>query len=93
MSRSRNSTAGIVSTASLITGVAAAAAVIAVLNWQTPDQPVRPPPVPIAELAPLPDLNAEAAMLTAPLQQELEDLQSDLKKAEEAVKEDIDRLF
>ncbi len=28
-------------------------------------------------------------MLTAPLQQELEDLQSDLKKAEEKVKRDI----
>ena len=74
--------------ASTITGVAAAAAVIAVLNWQVPDEPV-PPPAPIAELAPLPDLNVEAAMLTAPLQQELEDLQSDLRKAEEKVKRDI----
>ena len=74
--------------ASTITGVAAAVAVIAVLNWQAPVETV-PQPVPIAELAPLPDLNAEAAMLTAPLQQELEDLQSDLKKAEEKVKRDI----
>ena len=75
--------------ASTITGVAAAAAVIALLNWQVPDEPVRPPPVPIAELAPLPELNVEAAMLTAPLQQELEDLQSDFKKAEEKVRRDI----
>jgi hypothetical protein len=75
--------------ASTITGVAAAVVVIAVLNWRAPDEPAMPTPVPLAELAPIPDLNAEAAMLTAPLQQELEDLQSDLKKAEEKVKRDI----
>ncbi len=75
--------------ASTITGVAAAAGVIAVLNWQAPDQPVAATPVPIAELAPLPDLNAEAVMLTAPLQRELEHLQSDLRKAEERVRRDI----
>ena len=75
--------------ASTVTGVAAAAAVIAVLNWQAPAEPVTPPPVAIAELAPLPDLKTEAAMLTAPLQQELEDLQSDFRKAEEKVKRDI----
>ena len=81
--------------ASTITGVAAAVAVIAVLNWQTPADPLAPvpmrttTPVPIAELAPMPDLKTEAAMLTAPLQQELENLQSDLKKAEEKVKRDI----
>ena len=81
--------------ASTITGVAAAVAVIAVLNWQMPADPLAPvpmrttTPVPIAELAPMPDLKTEAAMLTAPLQQELENLQSDLKKAEEKVKRDI----
>ena len=35
------------------------------------------------------ELNAETAMLTAPLQEELDKLQSDLKKAEEKVKRDI----
>jgi hypothetical protein len=81
--------------ASTITGVVTAAAVIAVLNWQGPGDPLAPMttpvprPAPIAELAPLPDLKTEAAMLTAPLQQELEDLQSDLRKAEEKVKRDI----
>jgi len=35
------------------------------------------------------DLNAETAMLTGPLQQELDRLQSDLKKAEEKVKQEI----
>jgi predicted ATP-grasp superfamily ATP-dependent carboligase len=36
---------------------------------------------------------AETAVLTSPLEQEIEDLQSDLKKAEEAVRRDIERLF
>lgn len=74
--------------ASSITGVAAALAVIAIVNWQVDEQPVATP-VPVAELQPPIELNMEAAMLTAPLQQELEALQSDLKKAEEKVKRDI----
>jgi hypothetical protein len=36
------------------------------------------------------DLKAEAAMLTSPLQQELEALQSDLEKAEQAVRENVE---
>ena len=74
--------------ASTLTGVAAALAIIAIVNRQVPDEPAAPP-VTIAEVRPTIDLNMEAAMLTAPLQQELEDLQSDLKKAEEKVKRDI----
>lgn len=74
--------------ASTLTGVAAALAIIAVVNMQETEQPVVPP-VTVAELPPVIDLNMEAAMLTAPLQQELEALQSDLKKAEEKVKRDI----
>jgi hypothetical protein len=35
------------------------------------------------------DWKAESAMLTRPLQRELEDLQADLKKAEEKVKKEI----
>jgi hypothetical protein len=35
------------------------------------------------------DLDVEAAMLTGPLAQELEDLQADLKKAEEVVRGDV----
>ena len=35
----------------------------------------------------------ETVVLTSPLEQEFEDLQSDLKKAEEAVRQDIERLF
>jgi len=74
--------------ASTITGVAAAIALIAIANWRAPAQPV-PPPVNIVAAIPAIELNAESAMLTGPLQQELDRLQSDLKKAEEKVKQDI----
>ena len=74
--------------ASTITGVAAALAVIAIANWQTPEQP-NATPVLVADLEPPIELNLEAAMLTAPLEEELEALQSDLKKAEEKVRRDI----
>ena len=76
--------------ASAITGAAAALAVIAIVNWQVPDQPAATPtPVAAVEQLPTIDLHAEAAMLTQPLEQELENLQSDLKKAEEKVRRDI----
>lgn len=74
--------------ASTITGVAAALAVLVIVNWQTPEQPSATPAL-VADLAPPIDLNLEAAMLTAPLEEELEALQSDLKKAEEKVRRDI----
>ena len=74
--------------ASTITGVAAAVAVIAIVNWRTPDQPT-PPPVNVVAAIPSVDLKAETAMLTGPLQRELDRLQSDLKKAEEQVKQEI----
>jgi hypothetical protein len=79
---------------STVTGATAALAVIAIVNLQTPD----PAPA-IAQTTPAPlklpevDWKAREAVLTSPLEQEIEDLQADLKKAEEAVKEDIDRLF
>ncbi len=80
--------------ASSLTGVAAALLVIAVVNLRGPE------PAPAVAEAPakplvLPTIQwrTEAAVLTSPLEQEIEDLQSDLKKAEEAVKQDIDRLF
>ncbi len=80
--------------ASSLTGVAAALALIVVVNVQPPE------PVPVvadtaAEPLVLPKIKwkAEAAVFTSPLEQEIEDLQADLKKAEQAVKQDIDRLF
>jgi len=79
--------------ASSLSGVAAALAVIAIINSQS--QTVEPP-VAVAEtspvneiLTPVIDWKTESAMLTQPLQRELEDLRSDIKKAEEKVKQDI----
>ena len=74
--------------ASTITGIATAIAVIALVNWQEPEQPTAPP-VDLMATVPSIELKAETAMLTAPLQEELDRLQSDLKKAEEQVKKDI----
>ena len=80
--------------ASSLTGVAAAIVAIAFINLQVPDpgpdstesnsQPLVIPTI---------QWHTETAVLTSPLEQEFEDLQADLKKAEEAVKQDIDRLF
>lgn len=80
--------------ASSLTGVAAAVAVIALLNVIARDEPAREPrtvvgnssePVQIPAL----DLDVRAAMLTDPLSQELQDLQADLRKAEEVVRGDV----
>jgi hypothetical protein len=74
--------------ASTLTGVAAAVALIAIANWRAPAQPV-PAPVNIVAAIPAIELKAETAMLTGPLQQELDRLESDLRKAEARVKRDI----
>jgi hypothetical protein len=79
--------------ASSLTGAAAALVLIAVINSesQVEDASVVSPvtsPVSVATI-PLIDWKAESAMLTRPLQRELEDLQADLKKAEEKVKKEI----
>ena len=50
---------------------------------------VATPTIVAADPMPLLHLDTEAVKLTEPLQQELEDLQSDLKKAEEKVRRDI----
>lgn len=76
--------------ASALTGATAAIAVIAIVNLSAINEPAVPAPTIVAaEPMPLLDLDTEAVALTAPLQQELEDLQSDLKKAEEKVRRDI----
>ena len=80
--------------ASSLTGIAAAIAVIVLINLQAPTPgPAVTEPVPQAFVVPTIKWQAETAVLTSPLEQEFEHLQSDLKKAEEAVKQDIDRLF
>lgn len=78
--------------ASSLTGIAAAALVIAVVNLHRP-QPTAPGPAPRPSVLPAIKWHTEAAVLTAPLEQEYEDLRSDLERAEEAVKQDIERLF
>ena len=80
--------------ASSLTGVAAAIAMIAFINLQTPGPgPVATDSNPQPLVIPTVQWHTETAVLTSPLEQEFEDLQADLKKAEEAVKQDIDRLF
>ena len=85
--------------ASSLTGIAAALGVIAIVNFPmvnslpepeaVPDELPGTSPVPMMTGVPIIDWKTESAMLTSPLRQELEDLQSDIKRAEQKVKEDI----
>ena len=75
--------------ASSLTGIAAAAAVIVLVNVQQTRDPVPATTTDIVAAVPVVDWQAESAALTGPLKQELENLQSDLKKAEQKVREDI----
>ncbi len=74
--------------ASSLTGIVAATIVIVLLNLNQPD-----PLVPVAnsptERIFNPRLNLNTVASTAPLQKELEDLEADLKKAEDAVRKEI----
>jgi hypothetical protein len=80
--------------ASSLTGITVALAVIAVLNMIDSNEPEPIPRSVVGNTAPtvgLPvlELEIEAATLTSPLARELEDLQADLKKAEELVRGDV----
>lgn len=75
--------------ASSVTGVAAAAAVIVIVNLASPEVPVTVTPATISASVPAIDWKAETAVLTSPLQQELDALQSDIRKAEEKIRADI----
>ncbi len=72
---------------SSLVGATGALAVIVVLNLN--NQPPVPVPTETGVPALTPSLNIERAMLTAPLEQELEYLESDLRKAEEALRADL----
>ena len=76
--------------ASSLTGIAAAAAVIAIINISgpDPDTAVTQPPPPSLSASRI-DFNLKPAVLTQTLEQELQDIQSDLKKAEQAVRDDL----
>ncbi len=82
--------------ASSLTGIAAAAVVIVIINSQSqqpgsdlPGEVDTTSPVALVASMPVIDLKAESAMLTSPLREELENLQSDIRKAEKKVKQDI----
>ena len=72
---------------SSLVGATGALAVIVLLNIGSQEQ--IPGPTETGTPALSPSLNIQRAVLTAPLEQELENLESDLKKAEEALREDL----
>ncbi len=81
--------------ASSLSGLAAAFGVLAILNlWPAgtaEDETRLAGPVPGPPVTPL--LRVEPAVLTAPLEQELDDLEADLRKARNAVSEDLGLQF
>lgn len=84
--------------ASSLTGLAAALVVIAVINSNRGGEPVEEtssPPAPDITWLMQSDLtlNAETAEWTTPLEEELKNLQSDLKKARESVERDLRLSF
>ena len=80
--------------ASSATGVAAALAVIVLINLRAPEpMPAMTEPAYTPCAMPSVALRAQTAVLTSPLEQEFEDLQSDLRKAEESLRRDLDTIF
>ena len=80
--------------ASSLTGVAATLAIVAVVNLSKPELEVgitEPPQQ--AFSIPQFDWKPKPAMLTETLEQELVDIQSDLKKAEQTVRDDINEIM
>ena len=75
--------------ASSLTGIVAAAAVIVILNSGQQEAMPQATPANVVAAVPVIDWKAETATLTGPLQQELEALQSDIRKAEEQVRQEI----
>jgi len=74
--------------ASSLTGILAASAVIVLINLKQPAPPAAVIDTPVVGYF-QPQLTIDPAVMTAPLQKELEDLEADLKKAEAAVRKDI----
>jgi hypothetical protein len=91
--RERRRAAGSFWWASSLTGLAAAFGLIALLNlWPAArdENGLRPTVAgPVGEPPIMPLLRVETAVLTAPLEQELDDLEADLEKAGKAVREDL----
>jgi hypothetical protein len=80
--------------ASSLTGVAATLAIVAVVNLSEsgPEVGITEPPQQ-AFSVPQFDWKLKPAMLTETLEQELVDIQSDLKKAEQTVRDDINEIM
>ncbi len=85
--------------ASSLTGLAAAALLIVLINWNGGVEPVvvaasdpAPPEITWSIQSAFP-LNAETAEWTTPLEEELKNLQSDLEKARENVERDLRSSF
>ena len=84
--------------ASSLTGIAAAALLIVVINTNTVDvqdtttASNQDAVLQLPELPRLP-LNVEAAMTTSLLEKELENFQSDLQRAAKAVEDDVDQII
>ena len=74
--------------ASSLTGAAAAAIVIIAIR-PVAEPGDTPPQGAATEPLVVPILRTETAVLTAPLEQELENLEADLRKAEQAVRKDF----
>ena len=74
--------------ASSLTGIVAAAIVIIAIR-PSPETVDTPPQLAATEPLVVPILRTETAMLTAPLAQELENLEADFRKAEQAVRKDF----
>jgi len=81
--------------ASSLTGAAVALVVIALLNLDRTGPVSEPVAVNAVQQIVIPDLNlnVEAAMLTSPLAEELANLQADFRRAEMAVREDVEIDF
>ena len=91
--------------ASSLTGLAAALVVIVLVNWNRPGSDIAPgdtladatpetvlptePPLPIGPQM----LDIRTADFTNPLEQEMQNLRSDIEKARESVKKDLDFTF
>lgn len=79
--------------ASSMTGIAATLLVIAIMNLSPtePDVGITEPP-PEQYIASEFEFNLKPAILTQTLEKELVDIQADLKKAEQALRDDIEQI-
>ena len=80
--------------ASSLTGVAATLAIVAIVNFAGPEPETGVTEPPLQQYTmPRFDWKPKTAVLTQTLEQELVDIQSDLKKAQQTVRDDIDEIM